>query len=287
MDTTERPLASIVIPVYNGMPYLVDAVVSALAQDYEPLEVVVVENGSTDGSAEWLSEQSDPRLRVVYREQTQPAADNWTQAIAESAGRYVKLMCADDLIAATAVASQVGDLQSHPGAVMTASRRRIIDARGAVLKAGHGLGGLRGEVDGRDAVRDCLLAGTNTLGEPAAVMFDGDVVREAMPWDATWPYMIDMALYGDVLRRGTVVCDPAVLASFRVSASSWSSSLLDEQPAQFRGWRESIVSSGWMPFGAVDRWRSEVSLRIRTIARRAYFRRVAKRTALLTADAQP
>ena len=51
---TGRPLVSIVIPVYNGMPYLPDAVGSALAQDYEPIEVVVVENGSTDGSAEWL-----------------------------------------------------------------------------------------------------------------------------------------------------------------------------------------------------------------------------------------
>ena len=50
-------LASIVIPVYNGMPFLPEAVASALAQDYRDLEVVVVENGSTDGTAEWLRGQ--------------------------------------------------------------------------------------------------------------------------------------------------------------------------------------------------------------------------------------
>lgn len=272
-------LASIVIPVYNGMPYLADAVASALAQDYAPLEVVVIENHSTDGSAEWLRAQDDPRLRVVYRSETQPAADNWTQAVAESRGDYVKLMCADDLIERTTLATQVADLAGTPGAVMTASRRRIIDDGGTVLKASHGLGRLRGAVPGVDAVRDCLLAGTNTLGEPAAVLFDGPTVRGCLPWDPTWPYMIDVEMYARVLRHGSVVCDPAVLASFRVSASSWSSTLLDQQPVQFRGWRGDVVASGQVPFGGLDMWRSEVALRVRTAARRVYFKKVARAAA--------
>lgn len=267
---------SIVIPVYNGMPYLRDAVGSALAQDFESLEVVVIENHSTDGSAEWLREQTDRRLRVVYRDSTQPAADNWNQAIAESHGSLVKLMCADDLITSNAVSAQVKAIRSTPGAVMAASRRRIIDSNGHVLKAEHGLGGLRGRVEGRAAIKDCLLAGTNTLGEPAAVMFDGDLIRAAMPWVPDWPYMIDVATYAKVLVHGAVVCDPAVLASFRVSASSWSSQLLSEQPTQFRGWRDSVIEAGVVPFSSFDRIRSELALRARTAGRRAYFKKVAR-----------
>lgn len=274
--TTETPLVSIVIPAYNGMPYLVDAVESALAQDYDPIEVIVIENGSTDGSLAWLEEQSDRRLRVVRRATTQAAADNWTQAILESRGPYVKLMCADDLIEPFTVSRQVASLQSHPGALMAASRRRVIDASGTVLRSTHGLGSLRGLVGGTEALRHCLLAGTNTLGEPAAILFDGPAVRAAMPWRATWPYMIDLATYGEVLRHGAVVCDPDVLASFRVSATSWSSDLLDQQPTQFRGWRDSVVASGLVPFSAVDRLRSESALRVRTAARRLYFKRVAR-----------
>lgn len=276
---TGQPLASIVIPVYNGMPYLQDAVRSALAQDYSSLEVVVVENGSTDGSADWLRSQSDARLRVTYRDSTQPAGDNWTQAIAESRGDFVKLMCADDLIESDAVSRQVAAVQAVPGALMAASRRRIIDGDGKVLKATHGLGRLRGTVDGHAALRDCLLAGTNTLGEPAAVLFDGPAIRSAMPWEPRWPYMIDVATYAAVLLRGSVVCDPAVLASFRVSASSWSSTLLDQQPVQFRGWRDNVVASGQVPWSSVDHVRSEASLRIRTAARRVYFKRVARAAA--------
>ncbi len=273
----DAPLVSIVIPVYNGMPYLADAVGAALGQTYPTIEVVVIENGSTDGTAEWLASLADGRLRVVQRETTQPAGDNWTEAIAASTGRYVKLMCADDVIRADTVARQVAAIRSSPGALMAASRRSIIDADGKVLKASHGLGSLRGNVDGVRALRDCLLAGTNTLGEPAAVLFDGDAIRAAMPWRADWPYMIDVATYAKVLRHGSVVCDPEVLASFRVSASSWSSSLLDQQPIQFRGWRDAVVAAGDVPFSAADRIRSEAALRIRTFARRIYFSRAARR----------
>lgn len=272
-----RPLASIVIPVYNGMPYLAEAVASALAQDYEPLEVVVVENGSTDGSADWLRTVDDPRLRVVYRDQTQPAGDNWTQAVAESRGEFVKLMCADDLIAPNAVSRQVASLVAAPGAVLAASRRRVIDGTGRVLRPRHGLNHLAGEVAAEQALRDCCLAGTNTLGEPAAVLFRGDVVRTAMPWDGRWPYMIDVATYADVLRSGGAVCDHAVLAAFRVSGTSWSSSLIGRQRQQFRGWRDALVAEGRVPFSALDRVRSEAALAARTLGRRAHFWLAARR----------
>jgi glycosyltransferase involved in cell wall biosynthesis len=269
-------LASIVVPVYNGMPYLSDAIGSALAQEYPNLEIIVIDNASTDGSGEWLDSVGDPRLRVVHRDSTQPAPENWTQAIAESRGKYVKLMCADDWIDPHSVEIQVADLEANSGAVMTASRRRIIDAQGATMKASHGLESLSGVVDGKDALRNCCLAGTNTLGEAAAVMFDGDRIRAAMPWRATWPYMTDLATYAEVLRNGTVVCDRRVLAAFRVTASSWSSTLLDEQPRQFRGWRDSVTSSGQVSFSWLDRVRSEASLRARTIGRRVYFKKVAR-----------
>lgn len=271
-----QPLVSIVIPVYNGMPYLVECVESALSQTYPEIEVIVVENHSDDGSAEWLREQGDPRLRVVYRDSTQPAPENWTQAIEESSGRFVKLMCADDLIRSDTVATQVAELVAHPEAVMAASRRRIIDPQGKSMKDKHGLGTMSGVVDGLVALRNCCLSGTNPFGEPAAVMFDGERIRAAMPWRSRWPYMIDVATYAELLRDGAVVCDQSVLASFRVTATSWSSTLLDQQPIQFRAWRDDMIAAGIVRFSTVDRMRSELSIRGRALGRKAYFWRVAR-----------
>lgn len=270
-------LVSIVIPVYNGMPFLPEAVDAALAQDYANLEVVVIENASTDGTAMWLREKFDARLRVVYRADTQVAASNWTEAIAASTGDYVKLMCADDLIDPSAITQQVADLQGSPGAVMASSRRRIIAVDGSVLIASHGLSHLEGSVEGFRAIRRCCLTGANLLGEPSAVLFDGPTIRSVMPWQSTWPYVIDLATYARVLESGSVVCNGDVLASFRVSPSSWSASLLGTQANQFRSWRDEVIEWGHIPFSTVDRLRSDTSLRMRTAARRVIFGWVARK----------
>lgn len=271
-------LVSIVIPVYNGMPTLPAAVSGALAQTYRDLEVVVLDNASTDGGSDWLREQHDPRLRVIHRDVLQPAADNWTQAIAESRGSFVKLLCADDLIEPRTIEVQVADLVAAPSAVMASARRRVIDASGRVMRERHGLGSLRGVVDGTAAIRYCCVAGTNVLGEPSAVLFRGDEIRRAMPWTATWPYLIDLATYAQVLRSGGVVCNPEVLASFRVSATSWSASLIGQQYAQFRAWRDALLAGGDIRLSGAERARSDVNLRVRAFARQQYFRRAQRRS---------
>lgn len=268
---TGHPLVSVVIPVYNGMPYLPIAVRAVLAQDYPNLEVVVVENASTDGGAEWLRNVEDPRLRVVYRSATQPAGDNWTQAVAESRGEFVKLVCADDLIEPTTISRQVEALQAEPSAVLASARRRVVDGAGRVLRSQHGLDHLHGAVTAEQALRDCCLAGTNTLGEPAAVLFRGDALRDAMPWDGRWPYMIDVATYARVLRAGGAVCEPEVLATFRVSGTSWSSSLIGQQRSQFRAWREEVLAQGRVRLTRPERLRAELALTARTVGRRVHF----------------
>lgn len=274
------PLVSIVIPSYRGMPFLPESVTSALAQGYPNLEVIVIENASNDGSADWLRACVDSRLRVVYREDTQSAADNWTQAVLESRGDFVKLVCADDTIEPRTVSQQVTAMQTHPGAVMAAARRRVIDANGRALRLRHGLGSLHGLVDGAAAVRTCLLAGANSFGEPAAVMFSGPILRSVMPWRSTWPYVIDVATYTEVLRHGPVFCDHDILASFRVSGASWSSELLGDQYTQFRAWRDSVLDSGFVRFSALDRMRADASLRAQTLMRQVYFKREARRSRL-------
>ncbi len=126
-------------------------------------------------------------------------------------------------------------------------------------------------------MRDCLLAGTNTLGEPAAVLFDGDAIRAAMPWVATWPYMIDVATYAKVLAHGSVSATrpcwpPSGCPRTRGARRCWTSSR-----SSSAGWRDDVVASGLVPFSGVDRLRSEAALRVRTAARRVYFTRVARR----------
>lgn len=273
MDSSNHKLVSIVIPVFNGMPYLPDALTSALIQDYPNLEIVVINNASTDGTTEYLTGLDDPRLRVIHRDNTQPAAANWSEAIHNARGDLVKLMCADDLIAPGAVTKQVALLASNARAGLVANRRAVMNGAGQVIKRQHGLDGLRGEVDGVDVIRACLHAGTNLLGEPACLLFRAEAIKHVMPWEDRWPYMTDMATYAKALFSTSVVCDPDPLAIFRISSTSWSSSLLKDQPKQFAGWRSHITQDPTLHWSSVDQIKSNIHLAIRTAARRMYFLR--------------
>ena len=273
MSTAHEQLVSIVIPVFNGLPYLRDALPSALTQDYPNLEIIVIDNASTDGTTEYLTGLDDPRLRVIHRDHTQPAAANWTEAIHNARGDLVKLMCADDLIAPGAITKQAALLQSHPRSGLVANRRAVMNGAGQIIKHQHGLDGLRGEVDGIETIRVCLRAGTNLLGEPACLLFRTDAIKSVMPWEDRWPYMTDLATYAKALLSTSVVCDPDPLATFRISATSWSSSLLRDQPKQFAGWRSHMTLDPELHWSRRDQIKSNINLAIRTAARRIYFLR--------------
>src|SRR5665648_368162 len=60
-----RATVSVVIPVHNGMPHLPGTLASVLAQTRIPDEIIVVENGSNDGTAEWLAEHAPAKVSVI------------------------------------------------------------------------------------------------------------------------------------------------------------------------------------------------------------------------------
>ena len=97
-----RDLVSIIIPVYNSEKYIKRSVGSALAQTYKNIEVVVVDDGSTDTTRVKLNEIKDSRLRVVSSENLGPGAARNT-GVEESRGRYILYLDSDDAIDQTTV----------------------------------------------------------------------------------------------------------------------------------------------------------------------------------------
>ncbi len=232
------PLASIVIPVFNGMPYLPVTLDSVLAQDYPNLEIVLVDGGSTDDSLPWLRTQTDPRIRLHELPRGTPAATTWTVACERSRGEFVKMMGQDDLLRSDAISSQVSALTQHPGAGMASGLRDIIAADGTLLRPKRGRAGLKpGSNPGADALRCCYLHGTNVIGEPFAVLFRREALINALPWSDTRPLLLDLDLYTTVLQHRDLVTQPRVIGAFRVSASSWSTRIAAQQRVQFRSWQ--------------------------------------------------
>jgi glycosyltransferase involved in cell wall biosynthesis len=108
-----QPLVAVVIPVYNARPYLRSAVESVLAQTYKNLELIVIDDGSTDGSVEVLAGITDPRLRIERQANAgKPAALN--RAIASTDAEFYVVNDADDLSHPTRLERMVACMRARP-----------------------------------------------------------------------------------------------------------------------------------------------------------------------------
>ncbi|HYV38498.1 MAG TPA: glycosyltransferase family A protein [Gemmataceae bacterium] len=92
------PLASVCIPVYNKGPYLARTLEAILRQTYAPLEVIVSDNGSTDGSSDIARAFAgrDPRVRCFRLEHTLNINESWRYALLLAQGEFLKLHSGDD-----------------------------------------------------------------------------------------------------------------------------------------------------------------------------------------------
>lgn len=92
------PLVSVCIPTWNGARWLAGAMESALAQSWSRLEVLVVDDASSDESREIAVSFRDPRVRVVSNERRLGLVRNWNRALALAHGEFVKLLFQDDIL---------------------------------------------------------------------------------------------------------------------------------------------------------------------------------------------
>ncbi|QDV69518.1 Putative glycosyltransferase EpsH [Rosistilla carotiformis] len=110
------PTVSIIIPAYNVGRYIDDALQAALGQSLDDIEVVVVDDGSVDDTADRIQRVRDQRLKYVFQENAgQSAAIN--RGVAESSGDFIKLLDADDWIHPEHVAEQLAALDGHLDAI--------------------------------------------------------------------------------------------------------------------------------------------------------------------------
>ncbi len=108
------PKVSIVMPTYNAMPHLVEAIDSIICQSFSDWELLVVNDGSTDESASYLASIDDPRVKVLHQSNSGvSAARNSALEIAQ--GEYIVLTDADDFLPEESLRVRVDYLDSHPG----------------------------------------------------------------------------------------------------------------------------------------------------------------------------
>jgi len=142
------PSLTVIVPMRNARGYVGDTLRSVLAETVHPLEVVVIDDGSTDGSAAEVAALNDPRVRLIPGPQRGIAAAV-NAGLAAARGGVVIRCDADDLLVPGRIGVQLGLLDDRPDAVAVCGGYETIDARGrpiAVLPTGDGPADIEGEL---------------------------------------------------------------------------------------------------------------------------------------------
>ena len=113
--TETAPIVSVVIPVYNSMPYVTGTLDSILAQDLQSFEVIAINDGSTDGSGAELDRfaANDARVTVVHQPNSGWPGMPRNRGLERARGTYVLFMDADDTIAPDALRLMVAQAEEH------------------------------------------------------------------------------------------------------------------------------------------------------------------------------
>lgn len=117
-------LISILIPVYNREAIISETLDSALAQTYSNVEIVIVDNASTDGTWEIVKQYAvrDSRVRIFRNESNVGPVRNWKRCIEEAKGVYGKILWSDDLISADFLEKTLPFMQEDVAFVFTSVR---------------------------------------------------------------------------------------------------------------------------------------------------------------------
>lgn len=136
MTMSGRPRLSIGMPVYNGEPFIKEAIDSILLQDFDDFELVISDNASTDRTREIILDYSrrDPRIRYSFNEENLGAALNYNLVFELSSGLYFKWAPADDVCAPGYFAHCVEILDRNQDVILCYPRTIVIDKNGEEIE---------------------------------------------------------------------------------------------------------------------------------------------------------
>lgn len=184
------PLISVSIPVYNGERTIRETIESVLHQTIPDLELIIINDGSSDRTLEVVSEIEDPRLRVFsYPNAGQAASRNL--GLSQARGDYISFIDADDLWTPDKLEAQFNALQANPDAAVAYSWTDWIDESGNFLRPAS-RGTHSGDVLAILLLNDFIGSGSNALIRTEALRAVGGF-DESLPPAEDWDLWLRLA----------------------------------------------------------------------------------------------
>ncbi|MER9318516.1 glycosyltransferase [Mesorhizobium sp. M0659] len=205
LDTTPR--VSLVVPAYNAMGYIGETIESLLIQDYPNLEIIVVDDGSTDGTSDVVA--SFGAKVKSHRQANAGQSAAMTEGWAMSTGEVLGYVSADDRLLPAAIRRCVEELMARPEIVLVYPDFHIINERSV----------FRSTLRPPDYSRRALYARLHCLPGPGA-LFRRRAYERAGAWRSDLRQIPDLDFFLRMGLEGSFYHLPEVLAEFRMHSAS-------------------------------------------------------------------
>jgi glycosyltransferase involved in cell wall biosynthesis len=207
----QTKLVSIITPMYNASRFVGQTIESVLAQTYPHWEMLIVNDGSKDNSAEIVAEyaKKDSRIKLLHQQNAGSAAAR-NNGIRNASGRYICLLDADDLWEPVFLESQLNLLQTAGGLLAYGSHKRIDENGQECLKPFM----VKGSVRYKDLLKTCSISCLTGVYDTSA--YGKFYLREDLK-----SLRDDYAYWLTIIKKVKVAyANPQVIASYRILGSS-------------------------------------------------------------------
>lgn len=217
-----NPAISVAMSVYNNAPYLREAIASIRQQSLADFEFLIVNDGSTDGSADILDAQAaeDPRLRVIHQENRGLIA-SLNRLVDEACAPWIARMDGDDISVPDRFARQLDFLARNPGHVVLGGNNVLIGPDGGKLEHGGA----------KPITHQDMLANLEhgpLISHPAAIIHR-DTLRGVGGYHPAFRHCEDYDLWLRLVALGKIANLPDILVEYRVYPEQVSSRHITEQ----------------------------------------------------------
>ena len=206
-------LVSIILPVYNGGKYLKSSIDSVLSQTYKEFELIIINDGSTDGSIEIINSYSDERIKLFDHKINIGYVYRLNEGIILSKGKFIARIDSDDLWKSNKLSTQIKAFNNDNNLFFVATDYNKIDEKGKVFftEKSSNIKGLKNNI-----LKRCFIC-------HSSIIYRKEIIHNVGVYNENIKYAEDYDYWIRILAKYKGLILPEVLTDYRITNESVSS----------------------------------------------------------------
>ena len=208
VNLTQTPICTIAIPVYNRSELIKYSLESALSQDISNIEILVVDNCSTDDTWELLNSYKDSRLRLIRNESNIGMFGNFNRCLELATGKYLRILCSDDYLENKSLKKEIEYMEKYPSAALLTTSYVTVNKERKYLSTSYNYfkpGIYKGKYMIYNAIWICASYNDNLFNYPSGVLIRRDAAMRCGLFDNGFNFTADLDYWLRLLEFGDLI----------------------------------------------------------------------------------